>query len=603
MEINYKKNDNKELFKKFNNDSLTKINNLQNYYPLYNKYFTLNNTNYNSINLQNKYYLYDILEKKSYNKFKGLLGDNCGNKINQEIFFKFSPLLDPIIYLLGKYENICDKYELEDLSYNKENLKLLDNLYTLPKLDKNIDSSLNIEVKNNSLLKLNEENNTSYVDCFFSFLSSKLLNNYNFINGLDFYGSYLGIKDNFLFNIEDDIDILSDSEFFLRSKEIMYTMDKNYSDMFNFDTRSNKEILKLEDINNELIDEIICDNLVDLKFDNLNICENNLNSKESEGIDLTEIKNFNMDFSDIKNKKDYDIKNNKTTNSKSSSTCSSRSSITNSKDEDDDLSISEDESEEDEEEEEEVNICIKKFPVQIIALESCHATLDSYIMENKIKDKEWDSIILQILFILITYQQVFKFTHNDLHTNNIVYNNTDKKFIYYKFDGSYYKVPTFGKIYKIIDFGRSIYYFKNNVHVSDSFSFDGDAATQYNFEPYFNSNKPRISPNFSFDLCRLSCSLFDYFVEDINDLKKIKSPIKKLILSWVYDDNNKNILYKSNGQERYPDFKLYKMISRIVNKHIPKDVVKNNIFKDYIISKKKINSGTIVNIDDIPTMC
>jgi hypothetical protein len=223
-------------------------------------------------------------------------------------------------------------------------------------------------------------------------------------------------------------------------------------------------------------------------------------------------------------------------------------------------------------------------------------------MENKIKDKEWESIILQILFILITYQKVFKFTHNDLHTNNIVFKNTEKKFIYYKFDGSYYKVPTFGKIYKIIDFGRSIYYFKNKLHISDSFSFDGDAATQYNFEPYFNDNKPRIEPNYSFDLCRLSCSLFDYFVDDLDELKKIKSPIKKLIISWVYDDNNKNILYKSNNQERYPDFKLYKMITRIVNKHIPKEIIKNDIFKEYFISKKKINSGTIVNIDEIPEM-
>ena len=237
-------------------------------------------------------------------------------------------------------------------------------------------------------------------------------------------------------------------------------------------------------------------------------------------------------------------------------------------------------------------------------MESCHDTFDNYIMENKIKikDKEWESIIMQILFILITYQKVFKFTHNDLHTNNIVYNNTDKKFIYYKFDGTYYKVPTFGKIYKIIDFGRSIYYYKNNLNVPDSFSFDGDAATQYNFEPYFNPNKPRLEPNYSFDLCRLSCSLFDYFVEHIDDLKKIKSPIKKLIISWVYDDNNKNILYKSNGQERYPDFKLYKMIARIVNNHIPKNIIKNSIFKEYIISKKKINTGTIVNIDDIPEM-
>ena len=597
MEINYKKNDNKDLFKKLNCDSLAEVNNLQNYYPLYNKYFTLNHTNFNSINLQNKFYLNDILEKKSYNKFNGIIVDNCGNKQDKEIFFKFSPLLDPVKYLLGKYENICDKFEKDDLSFNIENLTLMDHLYKLPKFQE-INNDNNQEIKNNSLLKLNEENNTSYVDCFFSFLSSKLLNNYNFINGLNFYGSYLGIKNNFLFNIEDDIDILSESEFFLRSKELIYKMDKNCTEMFNIDTRSNKELLKLEDIN-ESVNEIIIDNLNDLNLDELEIYENNYNPNEP--LDITEIKNFDMDFSDLKqNKKEYDIKNNKGTNSRSSSTCSSRSSITNSENDDnDDLSISEEESCE---EEDEVNISINKFPIQVIALESCNNTLDSYIMENKIKDKEWESIILQILFILATYQKTFKFTHNDLHTNNIVYNNTDKKFIYYKFEGTYYKLPTFGKIYKIIDFGRSIYYFKNNIHISDSFSFDGDAATQYNFEPYFNKNKPRIDPNFSFDLCRLSCSLFDYFVEDISDLKKIKSPIKKLIISWVYDDNNKNILYKSNGQERYPDFKLYKMIARIVNKHIPKDIIKNEIFKEYIISKKKINSGTIVNIDDIPEM-
>ena len=220
MEIYYKKNDNKELFKKFNDDSLTCVNNLQNYYPLYNKYFTLNSTNYNSINLQNNYYLNDILKKISYNKFNGLVVDNSENKINQEIFFKFSPLLDPVKYLLGKYDNLCDKYEKDDLSYNIENLILLDHLYKLPKFDEiytNIDNSF-VETKNNSILKLHDENNTSYVDSFFSFLSSKLLNNFDFINGLNFYGSYLGIKQNFLFNIEDDIDILSESDFFFKIK-------------------------------------------------------------------------------------------------------------------------------------------------------------------------------------------------------------------------------------------------------------------------------------------------------------------------------------------------------------------------------------------------
>ena len=85
---------------------------------------------------------------------------------------------------------------------------------------------------------------------------------------------------------------------------------------------------------------------------------------------------------------------------------------------------------------------------------------EQYISSKKIKDDEWESIVLQILFTLITYQKVFHFTHNDLHTNNIVYVSTEKKYLYYKFNNSHYKVPTFGKIYKIIDFGRSIYKYK-----------------------------------------------------------------------------------------------------------------------------------------------
>ena len=44
------------------------------------------------------------------------------------------------------------------------------------------------------------------------------------------------------------------------------------------------------------------------------------------------------------------------------------------------------------------------------------------------------------------------------------------------------------------------------------------------------------------------------------------------------------------------------MISRIVNKHIPKEIIKNKIFEEYLISKKKINSGTIINIDNIPEL-
>ena len=44
---------------------------------------------------------------------------------------------------------------------------------------------------------------------------------------------------------------------------------------------------------------------------------------------------------------------------------------------------------------------------------------------------------------------------------------------------------------------------------------------------YLNENKPRIDPNYSFDLCRLGCSLFDYFIDDLDDIKKLKSTLSK----------------------------------------------------------------------------
>ena len=81
------------------------------------------------------------------------------------------------------------------------------------------------------------------------------------------------------------------------------------------------------------------------------------------------------------------------------------------------------------------------------------------------------------------------------------------------------------KIFKIIDFGRAIYKYKGKLICSDSFHKDGDAATQYNFEPYYNDRKPIIEPNYSFDLCRLGCSIYDFIMEKYESLDDDNYPI------------------------------------------------------------------------------
>ena len=262
-------------------------------------------------------------------------------------------------------------------------------------------------------------------------------------------------------------------------------------------------------------------------------------------------------------------------------------------DEDDNISNAEDE----------IMCSIKEFPVQSIILECCDETLDDYMRNNNVKDNELESIVLQILFTLITYQKCFSFTHNDLHTNNIVYSKTEKQYLYYKFNNKHYKIPTFKKIYKIIDFGRAIYKFNKHLFFNDSYSKDGDAYSQYNCEPYMNDNKSRVEPNYSFDLARLGCSIFDNFIDDLDEIPKLKSEIKNIIISWVFDDNNKNILYKNDGSERYPDFKLYKMIARTVHNHTPQKVLSNKLFDKYTINRKKINkNASIFNIDELEDM-
>ena len=133
---------------------------------------------------------------------------------------------------------------------------------------------------------------------------------------------------------------------------------------------------------------------------------------------------------------------------------------------------------------------------------------------------------------------------------------------------------------------------------SDSYHEKGDAATQYNFEPYFDSNKKRVEPNFSFDLCRLGCALYDMLLDGPDDEDK-HIPIIEIMTSWCLDDKGRNILYKNNGEERYPDFKLYKMIARSVHNHVPFDVIKNEYFEKYVISKKKINKQKVMNIDKL----
>jgi hypothetical protein len=589
IDIYYKKNNNSSIFNYLNKLEFT---NIQNYIPIYNLFFELNNNNWNSINLNHKFHITDINSYNSINLFNIKSYDFSFNS-----FFKIVPIIDPIKYLTGKYKNIS----------NHE-------LFKLPQF--NISTN---DKKDNPF-------NASYVDSFFYYLSSQLLHKYNFLHAIDFYGSFLSIKNNFTFNIFDDLEYLENSKYFSDNCDIIYTIDNKYKNIIiNQDTRKNRTSILLSNT----LNNFNFDNINDIhEFDSIFIHNSNSNSNSNS------IKSFHTNFSNNSNKlKIYKSNHSSFSNHSSinTSSTSSRTSISSRSSNDsipDNASISSRSSNDSIPDtdssissrssndsipdtdssisslDETLNINIKSFPVQIISIEHMQYTLDYLISNFELNEEELTSAMFQVIMILITYQKIFDFTHNDLHTNNIMYNETDEEYLYYCFNNKFYKVPTFGRLFKIIDFGRAIFKFNNKLICNDSYDLlDGDAATQYNFGPYYNKNKPRVEPNKSFDLCRLACSLYDHFIDEPDDLKLIKKDsIIDVIINWVNDDNNRNVLYKTNGKERYEGFKLYKMIARDVHKHTPQNQLKHPVFKQYIINKNLIKNNTFMNIDNYKSL-
>ena len=586
--INYHKRIIGECEKSFLNEfGITKM---QLYNPIYSSFFKLSKRNFNSIALNHKYSIKNINLVFKY----GTLTDDVKHLSYKPIFIKFSPLLDPMKYMTGRYD-------LND-----------PNISSLPQY------SSSQENCHSKLLCLN---NASYVDNFFYFLSSVLLNHHYFLHGTDYYGSFLGIQNKFKCNIADDLDFLTSSDFFIANNGKIFNCEEvldEYQSAHTM-TRKNKSLIAIGDdidlstdiqasefINNDEQQSFLA-SVVDL-------CEEDMCEEDMCQIvvdDSTEIHVCDADYnSDSDNSNtDYSIKSSDSYEQDNEKIVSQEKELEEKELEENGLE--ENELDDDDIESfvstssqftdtEDIFAYINNFPVQMICLEECDNTLDSLFEEGNVDDKIGASLFFQIVMTLLAYQKVFDFTHNDLHSNNIMYVATQKKFLCYRYNNIDYKVPTYGRIIKIIDFGRSIYKFHGKTFCSDSFSPDGDGESQYNCEPFFNENKKRVDPNYSFDLCRLGCSLHSYIDDNTAFNANNMTQIRETVTRWITDDNNYNILYKKNGDERYKGFKLYKMIARTVTSHTPERQLEYDFFKQFKITKRVKHMRHFMNLDTLP---
>jgi hypothetical protein len=241
------------------------------------------------------------------------------------------------------------------------------------------------------------------------------------------------------------------------------------------------------------------------------------------------------------------------------------------------------------------------FPTVLLFQEKMDGIMDKILDEEDPNfEEKWTAWTFQVIAALCVAQATFGLTHNDLHTNNILYSETEEKYLYYRTrDGCMWKVPTYGRILRIIDYGRSVFRIGSQWFVSDDFAKGGDAEAQYSFGEFKIDRADDVYPNPSFDLSRYAVSiiepLFPSFPQEkhgggiLNQegswiIKESVSPLWNLLWSWLVDDKGKNILRNEDGTERFPDFDLYETIAANIFTAKPHEQIRKDIFKQYFVS-------------------
>lgn len=286
------------------------------------------------------------------------------------------------------------------------------------------------------------------------------------------------------------------------------------------------------------------------------------------------------------------------------------SRITGSSYEGDDDMDSGDSDDTEEEDEDVVYAEFADFPVQVTLLERAEGTLDELLDAEEddpslaeTRDARWAAWLFQVIAALSAAQHWYGFVHNDLHTNNIMWVTTADEYLYYRIHkgkgSTVMRVPTYGRIMKIIDFGRATFTLPEpgGFFISDAFYPGHDAGEQYNCEPFYDAEEgDRVEPNPSFDLCRLSVSLLESLYPERPDaVKPVRvmnregakiytetvSGVYNMLWEWLQDDSGKNVLRRPDGEERYPDFDLYKAIAAEVHSAVPCLQLEKPLFAGY----------------------
>ena len=466
-----------------------------------------------------------------------------------------------------------------------------------------------------TLLKLHSHNNQAYVDTVANFVLSAFRENNLTPHCVLYYGASTGISKKYQYNISLEYDTYRQCRWFwkgMKSHSARLTVirgDADVEEIPNFeeiykditscpfeDTDSEVSEIELEPVTDKDVPEISdVESIKSFTFDNI----------EEDAQNVKDIFEINKKVT-----KRVSLKKNESSSEEESN--SDSDGLTSSEGSDESVEL-------------DLDICLEipNMPVILIYQEAQEGVMDNLLDEDEIDEHKrgsqgwearWIAWLFQVISVLSFLQNAICFTHNDLHSNNILWRKTDKKFLFYKAkDGTIWRVPTFGKIFTVIDFGRSIFRLGKHLWVSDDHWPDQEAGDQYNFGPFFDHTLPKNPPNPSFDLCRLSVSLLDGLFDKAPPKKKGKgvsimsqedtwkvyetnSPLYNLLWSWTVNKDGHTIYEDKNGDEKYEGFDLYVRIAHDIHNAVPKDQIHKPVFSQFKWKQKVSQDETIYSL-------
>ena len=563
-----------------------KLSEWQSYMPIMSLFFHVHNTrnSHKCITFDNRYILKHLNNQKKKDKGTEESGeseeseeyDTTSNKIYNAVVWDNRNNKDMNLEVFCK---VCPL--LDPVTYMQGNYNVRLRRHQL------LPSNYN----HNTFTKINCIDNSAYIDAFFCYIGSYLREKHYLPCFPLYYGSFNGIIDEFLYDISDEYYSLKSEAWFEKNLGQLFSLDIGVAQDDDDDDDDDEKDEKEEQEEKEEQDE---------------------KKEQDEKEEKPKIEE--LPDSDEEEKSEDEGESGSESGSEDGSESSSKFSESN-----DYIAVFED------------------FPVQTIFMEKCEKTLGE-MLEGEYQDKTIKSILFQTIFGLAFLQKHFDFTHNDLHVNNIMVTKTEKKFLIYRANRICYRVPTCGYIAKIIDFGRSIFTFRDRTYFNDVFSRYGEAEGQYTYPkqevPFYKSEfvdkdekgepikNETVLPNPNFDITRLATTIMDDFVKTeqrrirteqeskkVEENKEsvesdIESDIESEDMDKYYPDTDifnflKECVTDDEGVNLHLEdesFDLYKRIAKHAKNATPKDLLKHKFFEKYKVQRKTLKNCRVYSL-------